>query len=166
MLDIFRQVNWIVFIPHGILLTLISILLVSFSVHTDIALLISAFIYMGMSMLLHAFIPTDHRLGITLLKQGNFEAAKKSFDKSYEYFTRNQWLDNYRSVFILSASKMSYKEMALINSALCLLRMDDLENSKLAYQKVLAQFPNSFMAKNAILYIEDLQNESKEKDNI
>ena len=84
MLDIFRQVNWIVFIPHGILLTLITLLLLSLGVKNDLALLVAAFIYMGLSMLLHAVIPTNHRLGITLLKQGNFEAAKKSFDKSYE----------------------------------------------------------------------------------
>jgi hypothetical protein len=166
MLDIFRQVNWIVFIPHGILLTLITLLLLSLGVKNDLALLVAAFIYMGLSMLLHAVIPTNHRLGITLLKQGNFEAAKKSFDKSYEYFTRNKWLDDYRSIFILSASKMSYKEMAMINAALCLLRMDDLVNSKMAYQKVLTQFPDSFMAKNAISYIEDLEKESKENDNI
>lgn len=82
-------------------------------------------------------------------------AAAQAFQNSWDFFNKNKWLDEYRSVFMLSATKMSYREMALINRSLCFWQMGDTDKAKISYSEVLKYFPNSKMAKDAIAYIEN-----------
>ncbi len=165
MLDLFRQVNWSVFIPHGILVALISFLLIFIGLDTELSILASAVFYLGLSMLLQRLVPFHHRMGFRLLMQKDYENAALAFQQSWENFNKNSWLDKYRSVFMLSASKISYREMALINRSLCYWQMGDSEKALKSYEEVLKYFPNSKMAIDAIDYIKNPDQEETITDN-
>lgn len=155
MLDLFRQVNWSVFLPHGIFVALLTFLLTLTGLETDLAILAGAVVYLGLSMLLQRLVPFHHRIGFKLLMEKEYLAAAQAFQNSWYFFNKNKWLDEYRSVFMLSATKMSYREMALINRSLCFWQMGDTDKAKISYSEVLKYFPNSKMAKDAIAYIEN-----------
>jgi hypothetical protein len=164
MLDLFRQVNWAVFLPHGILVAIFVFILILFGLETDLALLTGSFIYLGLSLVLQRVVPFHHRMGYKLLMQKDYEKAKLAFQNSWDYFQKRPWMDNYRSIFMLSASKMSYREMALINRALCFWQNREDEKAKEAYSEVLKYFPDSKMAKEAIAYIENPEPEEEEAE--
>jgi tetratricopeptide (TPR) repeat protein len=161
MADLLRQVNWSAFLLHVLLIVLFPYLLSLVNVAIDLGLLISSLSYMGLSVILQRIIPVDHRMGFSLLIQKNYEAAALAFQKSWDYFNKKTWLDNYRAILMLSASKISYREMALINRSLCYWHIGDTERALESYREVLSYFPNSKMAKDAIYYIENPDGEAE-----
>lgn len=164
MLDLFRQVNWSVFIPHGILVALMAYLLIFIGLEPELSILAAAVIYLGLSMLLQRLIPFHHRMGFRLLMQKDYEKAAQAFQESWNFFTKNEWLDRFRSIFMLSASKMSYREMALINRSLCFWQMGDTDKALESYEEVLKNYPESKMAKDAIDYIKNPDQDEAEED--
>jgi len=68
---------------------------------------------------LQQLIPKSHKKGMKAVKQNEFNGAIEYFKQSVDFFTKKKWLDKYRAVTMFSASKMSYREMALCNIAFC-----------------------------------------------
>src|SRR5205085_9239376 len=64
-------------------------------------------------------IARHHRRGIRLVRQRLFAEAITAFEQSLEFFTRHAWVDRFRSITMLSAAGLSYREMALGNIAFC-----------------------------------------------
>jgi tetratricopeptide (TPR) repeat protein len=167
MLELLKQVNWLAFFLHGILLILITYVLVLAGISTDLAMLIIVSAYIGLSVLLQRIIPKHHRMGFRLLIYKEYESAALAFQESWNFFTRNKWLDDYRSIFLLSASGISYREMSLINRSLCYWQLGNNEKALESYREVLKYFPESRMAKMAIDYIENPEpNEDTSEDEI
>jgi hypothetical protein len=164
MLDLFRQVNWIVFFPHGLLLAIFAVLINLTGTSWDVSILAGAVIYLGLSTLLQRFVPFHHRHGMSLLVQRDYERASQAFQASWEFFNKKSWLDDYRAIFILSASKMSYREMALINRSLCYWQMGEDAKARESYVEVLKYFPDSKMAKDGIAYIDNPEPEEEEEE--
>src|SRR5689334_4632463 len=50
----------------------------------------------------------SHRRGTGLKKKGEYLAAVEQFEKSYAFFSKYPWIDEYRSVTMLTAAKRSY----------------------------------------------------------
>lgn len=164
MADLLKQVNWSAFLLHVLLIVLFPYLLSLFNVAIDLGLLISALSYMALSVILQRMLPLHHRMGFSLLMQKNYEAASLAFQESWNYFNKKPWLDKYRAVLMLSASKISYREMALINRSLCYWHIGDTEKALESYREVLHYFPQSRMAKDAISYIENPDEELETAD--
>jgi len=109
-----------------------------------------ALMYLAISLPLRFGVPHHHRKGIALFKKGLFEDAIPFFENSYSFFKRNSWIDKYRYVILLSSSQISYTEMALLNIAFCYGQSGDEKKSKTYYEKTLAEFPDSEIAKTSL----------------
>jgi tetratricopeptide (TPR) repeat protein len=113
-----------------------------------------AIIYLTISFLVRFGVPSHHRKGIALFKKGSFMEAIPFFEKSYVFFKKNEWIDKYRYITLLSSSRISYTEMALLNIAFCYGQSGNGKESKDYYEKVLSEFPNSEIAKASLRMFE------------
>lgn len=102
-------------------------------------------------------IARDHRRGVRLYRQQQFAAAIQAFDESYRFFSRNPWIDRFRSLVLMSPSAISYREMALCNIAFCYSQLGNGENSQTYYRRALDEFPDSGLAAAALRMIESVQ---------
>ena len=87
---------------------------------SDEAALWAAMVYLVLAYGLRYFVPIHHRRGLRELKQGNYEEALKHFEKSEEYFSAHPLVDRFRAFTMFSASKLSYREMAMMYKYSCL----------------------------------------------
>jgi len=94
-----------------------------------------------------------HFIGISKYKQKRYADAVNDFIKSYIFFAKYKWIDKYRLIFLMSASSISYREMALLNAASCFGQLGDIQNSTLYYERALVEFPNSELAMLALNFI-------------
>ncbi len=62
-------------------------------------------------------------------------------------------MDKLRFITLLSASRISYTEMALLNIAFCYSQLGDVVAMKLYYQKAAEEFQSSETAKQALRVI-------------
>ena len=104
-------------------------------------------------------IPRNHRRGMKLFKTGQYIQAISEFQKSYEFFMKHAWIDKYRYFVLLSSSRISYTEMSLLNTAFCYTQIGQGALAKEYYEKTLAQFPDSEMAKSALRMLQSLTDE-------
>jgi len=91
-------------------------------------------------------VPRKHRKAISLMKKNEYKAAVPFFRASYDFFSRCRWLDRYRWLFILSPSRISYREMALVNMGFAYSQIGDKKNSIEWYERALEEFPESAIA--------------------
>ena len=136
-----RQISWWGAVPQLIILLLLviggSILL------PENGLVIGAVIYLIYSFGSRMLIIRDYRSGISLVKLGQFQAAIPKFEKSLQFLDRHPWIDNARSIVLMSASKPSFREMALANIGFCYSQLGRGHEARAAYQKCLDRFPDS-----------------------
>ena len=161
-----RQIAWVPYLLQvSVMVVLAIVFLTVFDPFTYIhfvAFTFSVAAYLGLMMVLRFCVPRNHRRGMVLYKNGKPEEAIDEFKKSYEFFTKNQWLDKYRYVVLLSASRVSYKEMDLNNIACCYSLVGDGAASKHYFEKTLEQFPDSELAKQALLMIKTFEKKPEE----
>lgn len=148
---IIKQTKWLYSAIH--LLIMGFIMLIWYLFNSENAIFYGALTYLLLSFSLKNLIPRDHRRGIKNTKLGQFEAAIPYFEKSYAYFKKHEWLDNYRVLTLLSPSQMSYREMALANIAFSFGQIGNGQKSKAYYEKTLEEFPESVLAKSALKLI-------------
>ncbi len=157
-LPIVRQTAWLSLLPQLLLIMVFTVIFgfmaKSFSKGLDWALLF----YLAAHILLRFLVPRNHRRGIALSKAGNYAQAICEYEKSYEFFTWHAWIDRYRFIVLLSASRISYTEMALVNIAFCYSQIGDGNMAKKYYEKALSQFPDSTMARTALQMIHSAEN--------
>jgi tetratricopeptide (TPR) repeat protein len=110
--------------------------------------------YLIISFSLRTFIPHSHNKGMKLVKKDNFAEAIPCFERSYNFFTKNNWVDKYRFITLLSSSAMSYREMSLTNIALCYAQLGDDSKAREYYQITLQEFPKSEIAKSGLNLLE------------
>jgi tetratricopeptide (TPR) repeat protein len=151
-IPIVRQAAWLSVLPQIVILLLLVAIAHLLGVRE--ALLVGAIAYLAISFILRLTVPVHHRRGIGLLKQERFAEAIPHFFKSYEFFTQHHWVDRWRAVTMLSSSRISYKEMALLNAAFCLAQTGERDRSIQEYKRVLAEFPGSKMAEAALRLLE------------
>lgn len=153
-----RQIAWISLILNVILILLLRFLLGSI-ISSGTADLLVLLLYFFIVLLLRS-VPRNHRRGMKFFKSGQYEQAVSEFQKSYEFFTTHTWIDKYRYFFLLSSSRISYTEMALLNTAFCYAQSGQRTLAIEYYEKALAQFPDSEMAKSALRMMRSLTDES------
>jgi tetratricopeptide (TPR) repeat protein len=145
------QVAWISIVPQLAIL-LLMILLWQF-ISPRMATLLGPITYLTLSVSLRILIPKDHRKGMNDVRMGDHLQALPYFQKSYDFFKKHNWLDHYRYITLFSSSKISYKEMALNNCAFCYTQTGEAEKAKAMYQRVLTEYPESYLASTALAFI-------------
>lgn len=155
---VLRQAAWISMLPQ---LFVMGVLVVIFSLFVKpfwLAIYLGVMTYLAASFTLERCIPHHHKKGISLCKRGNYVQAVEEFKKSYHFFSRHLWIDRYRYLTMLSSSKVSYTEMALLNIAFCYAQLHDTELAIEYYQKTLERFPDSEMAQRLLNMISSVEN--------
>ncbi|UZR97922.1 tetratricopeptide repeat protein [Chondrinema litorale] len=114
-------------------------------------------VYFIIFFFLRNLIPKDHRKGMKQVKKGNFAEAIPHFENSYDFFTRNEWIDKYRVITMLSSGKMSYREMALNNIAYCYSQIGNGQQAKAYYERTLQEFPGSVLAESGLRMLESVE---------
>jgi tetratricopeptide (TPR) repeat protein len=151
-LPIVRQVAWLSIVPQlGMLALLMS---GAYVAGFKAFVVVGAAVYLVISFGLRRFIARDHRLGVALFRRGRFADALEHFQRSYEFFARRRWLDDWRFVTLFSSSRISYREMPLLNVAYCYGQIGDGARSKEYYERVTHEFPGSRIAEAALRMFE------------
>jgi len=150
-----RQINWFMVLPQ--LVTMAVLIGVVALVFRPEPLILSVsygcILYLIYSYGSRGLLLKAHRQGMSLSNEGNYAAAAQQFEQSYQFLSRYPWLDRYRAFTLMSPSAISFREMALVNSAFCYSQIGDIAKTKFYYEKALAEFPNSEMAKAALRLI-------------
>ena len=142
---IIRQINWFALVLHLCILVALVVLFQFLQVGAPSLMAIAT--YLVLAYFLRFFLAKYHRYGMMFIKRNEFEHAIPYFEKSYEYFEKKPWLDRFRAIFLLSSSRISYREMALVNIAYCYSQLGDRAQAKAYYERALKEFPDSAIAK-------------------
>lgn len=155
---IVRQIAWISLIPQLLFMAVLYIIYMLFIKSKFFAIYLTFITYLIISVTLKLWIPHNHRKGIALFKANQYEQAIEEFQKSYLFFSNYIWIDRFRFITLLSSSRVSYREMALLNIAFCYSQIGDGNKSKDYYLQTIEQFPNSEMANTSLRMIESIEN--------
>ncbi|MBN1501035.1 MAG: hypothetical protein JW982_12815 [Spirochaetes bacterium] len=156
-MPVIRQAALISIIPQLLLLTLL-IYAASFAISDIINRTIAAVMVFYVILISLRHIAWHHRKGIKQYKKRDFAAAIPFFMKSYDFFKKHSWLDKYRYIFLLSSSRLTYREMALLNAAFCFSQINQGKQAREHYEQVLQEFPESQLAKTALNMMDAAKN--------
>ena len=147
-IPVVRQIAWLSLVPQLILLVgAIALLQVA---EVENAALWGAAGYLALSLALRFAVARDHRRGIALYKKERFASALPCFERSYAFFSRHTWVDRWRFVTLLSSSRISYREMALLNIAFCQAQLGATEDAVQTYERARTAFPGSKIAEMSL----------------
>lgn len=153
-----RQINWFFIIPH--LFVLGAIIFTWNIFYPEESTLLGTTTYLLISFSLRSFIPKNHRKGMKLVKSEEFKQAIPYFKKSYDFFKKNNWIDKYRFLTLLSSSRMKYQEMALVNIAFSYGQAGNGKKSKEYYTRTLKEFPQNGLAKTSLRMFNSIENKT------
>lgn len=145
---IIRQIAWMSLLPQMVLMSFMC--LAAYAITPDNFLISGVLAYLLLSFCLRNIIALHQRAGIRLFKRQQYKEAIPLFEKSYDFFSRNRWIDDWRFITLLSSSRISYREMALLNIAFCNTQIGDGIAARKTYEKVLSEFPTSGIAQAAL----------------
>jgi tetratricopeptide (TPR) repeat protein len=151
-LPIVRQVNLLYLAAQFIIILLL--LFIFYQVDHRYYIVYTWVLYLLTLISLRYTLTHEHRKGISLFKKEKFDQAIRYFENSYIFFEKHSWIDTFRFITLLSPSRISYTEMALLNKAFCLGQIGKKEESVHTYKQVLLQFPKSKMAEAALKLME------------
>jgi tetratricopeptide (TPR) repeat protein len=139
-----RQIAWISIIPH---LAVMALIVAGFYLTGSKEYFLNGVItYIILSICLRLFVPRFHRVGIHHVKRKDFSTAIISFEKSFSFFSKYEWVDKYRFLALLSSSALSYRDMALCNIAFCYSQIGEGAKAMSYYKKALQQNPENGLA--------------------
>ncbi|MCM1183861.1 MAG: tetratricopeptide repeat protein [Roseburia sp.] len=147
---VIHQAAWLSLIPQAALLAVLTLLFGIFIQPPARALQAAILVYFAAFLLLRNLVPRNHRKGMRLFKAGSYAQAIEEYQKSYDFFTKHAWVDKYRYITLMSSSRMSYREMALLNIAYCHAQLGNGAKAIACYEAVLREFPDSQMAQSAL----------------
>jgi len=141
---IFNQIAWTSLIIQLVIICLFYFIFEKLAIGDSI--LMAALLYSLLAFILRKTIAKNHRIGITIIKQHQYQESIPYFEKSIIFFEQNSWVDTYRFITLLSSSKISYKEMGLCNIAFAYSQIAEGENAIIYYEKAKAINPLSGLA--------------------
>lgn len=143
------KVIWLYAIPQLVVIIMLFWLF-SLTTEDNMVVLPVILVYWFIVYVLRNSISRAHRQGVALIKKNNFEQAIRHFQQSVAYFEQNSWIDKYRYVTLLSASRMTYREMGLCNIAFSFSQMGRGTEAKVLYNEILQQYPGNGIATTAL----------------
>jgi tetratricopeptide (TPR) repeat protein len=158
-MPVVRQTNWLLVIPQLVVMAVLIVIVAA--VFKPEPLFLSgtygAGLYLIYSYGSRWLLLKSHRQGMQLTREKNYPAAIQKFDESYQFLSRYPWIDRYRYFTLMSPSAMHYREMALINIAFCYAQLGNIDKTKAYYQRAIAEYPDSEMAKIALNFITSVE---------
>jgi tetratricopeptide (TPR) repeat protein len=154
-LPVAKQIAWVSVIPQ--ILILLCLIVAADRLNFDFPAVAGSVAYLALSLLLRRLIAYRQRRGMRLLQMEKFAEAIPQFQASYDFFTKHQWIDRWRYVVLLSSSRITFREMALVNMAFCFGQMGDGKMARELYEKTLREFPDSKMASSALRLLNAVQ---------
>ncbi len=152
---ILRQVSWLVAIPS--LLVLAAAATTGQYVGGTFGMFVALACYIGYTIAVRSLVAREHRNGIRLVRRKRFSEAISHFEQSFTFFDRHRWLDAWRGIILLSSSKASYREMALLNTAFRFSKVGEGTRAADTYRRCLELFPNSGVAESALRMLESVR---------
>lgn len=142
------QITWWYKIPQ---IALLITLFVLFSKQDEtFGMIAGVIVYYFIVYALRTLIAFHHRAGVAKLKARKYEEAIVRFEKSVVFFTRNSWIDKYRPLTLLSASKKCYREMGLCNIVFSYTQTGRGVGAKKLYEEILMEYPENDIAYSAL----------------
>jgi len=154
-LPVAKQIAWVSVIPQ--ILILLGLIVAADRLNFDFPAVAGSVAYLALSLLLRRLVAHQQRRGMRLLQMEQFAEAIPQFQASYDFFTKHQWIDRWRYVVLLSSSRITFREMALVNMAFCFGQMGDGKMARELYEKTLREFPDSKMASSALRMLNAVQ---------
>lgn len=152
-----RESNWLTMLPHLLVLGGLCAVATFATGSGRRGPMIGAACYLAWSIGGRYIIPRDHRRGVQFTRARRWSDAQAAFEASYSFFSRNEWIDRFRAIVLLSGSRASYREMALLNIATCQLQQKQVEEAKATYRRILDEFPDSPVAAASLETIETVE---------
>lgn len=125
-----RQIAWISIIPQMLFMAFLGVVYFTFIESKFLATYLTCLTYLIVSFTLRLSLTHNHRKGMILIRDDKYELGIDEFQKSYSFFSKYAWIDRYRFITMLSSSKISYSEMALVNIAFCYSQIGDGRKNK------------------------------------
>jgi len=119
--------------------------------------ILGAFFWLGFVWINRWMLTGSHRKGMRLVKSGRFAEAVPHFIDAHMQMSRHPWVDRYRAIVLGSASRWSYREMALCNQAFCFGQIGEGRKMRETYERVLQEFPESVLATTALRMVDSLK---------
>jgi hypothetical protein len=141
-----RPISWPATIPQlgALVVSIGSVWLVVGQLRS--AMIWGALVYLGYSYGSRSLLLRQHQAGMRAMHAGRFQEGSRHFEASYEFLQRHAWIDRFRSVVLMSASAITYREMALVNAAFAQLQLGHQSEAKSGYERALREFPASTLA--------------------
>lgn len=149
---IVRQIHWVSIIP--VCMIECAIILIYYLLGIAYFFVYGILTFLFLVYILSRVVPVHHRRGMRHIKKSQYKEALREYRQGYAFFKKHKWLDRYRFFFLISFSRMSFVEVAMINMAYCHAQMGNGEEAVALYKEVLEQFPNSQIAKSALQIFE------------
>jgi tetratricopeptide (TPR) repeat protein len=92
----------------------------------------------------------DTRTILRLIQQADYQRALETTHKQAQVFQANLWLDRLRVLVFLDANTYGYRELALLNQAYLLLRLERVDDALATYREVLGINPHNTIAANSL----------------
>lgn len=134
------QTNWKYGIFHLILVSLLGYLLSIFSFNYWV---LAPIIFAALAYILQHLLLKDNSKGAQLAKIKDYENAISHFKKCADYLTKNEWIDRHRYITVLSRSRLSYREVVLLNWAFCLAKAGRKQEATGLLQDIIKQYPEN-----------------------
>ncbi|TWU09899.1 tetratricopeptide repeat protein [Allorhodopirellula heiligendammensis] len=92
--------------------------------------------------------------GLKLMGEERYGEAAEEFEKGYHFFDENRFYDRYRLLTMFDYSGLDWREMMLANCATNLALSGDKARARDLYRHCLTLYPESRLAKPALLFLE------------
>ncbi len=147
-----RYISWKSVFPQFAVIAVLILLAKFLLPVRDLA---EAFIIGGGVFVIYSFgsrylVASANRRGLKAVAKEEYDDALECFKQSYEFFSKHEWLDRYRSVTLMSPSMWSYREMALINILTVHVRKKDFSAATEACRRVLDEYPDNQIARSTM----------------
>ena len=154
---IVRRISWPGVLPQ--LVAVVACILISTAIlgASSNSVAMGAFCYLAYSLGSRAVLLRQHHAGIRATQAGQYEAATRHFQSSYEFLQRRPWIDRYRYIVLMSPSACSFREMALVNMAVAYVQLGRGAEATVLYERALHEFPGSVPAASALNLIRGLE---------
>lgn len=91
-----------------------------------------------------------HRAGLRALQAGRWEEAIECYRRGEALFREKPWIDRWRPLTLMTASAMSFTEVAVNNIGVAQLQAEDALAAEATFERGLAEFPDSIVMQNAL----------------
>lgn len=145
-MPVIHQIAWVSLVIQIAIVGVLIAAATYFSATRATPILAGTIIYLVLAAIIRLALTSHQRNGMRYAREGRLELAIPEFQKSYEFFHRHPWLDEMRYLFLLSTSRVSYREMGLLNLAYCDLWADRGDDAVRTYLRTIEEFPKSGLA--------------------